>query len=199
MVSRVRSLGFTLLEILVVMVIIGIIAAMATLSIGTATSQKGAEKEIGRIQDLLALASEEAVLQGREFGITFYTKDYVFSAYDPADGHWKPLGDEAEPFNSRPFPPETIVDLEIEGRIVKLAEERPVEKKAAKPKDDDEPREAPRMLLSDKDKTRPQVMMLSSGDISPPFSLRLRPSNGGPGIRLNVEENGSVEQVRDER
>lgn len=197
MVSRVRSLGFTLLEILVVMVIIGIIAAMATLSIGVATSQKGTEKEIERIQDLLALASEEAVLQGREFGLTFYTKGYVFSTYDPADGHWKPLGNDAEPFNSRPFPPETIVDLEIEGRIVKLSDEKPVEKKVEKPKDDEAPMEPPRMLAPEKDKNTPQVFMMSSGDITA-FSLHLRPSIGSPGINLQVAESGTVEQIRDE-
>ena len=50
--------AFTLLELLVVMFIVGIIAAMATLSVGVATSGKGTEKEIDRIEDLLNLASE---------------------------------------------------------------------------------------------------------------------------------------------
>jgi len=198
MVSSPRSPGFTLLEILVVMVIIGIIAAMATLSIGVATTQKGAEKEIGRIQDLLALASEEAVLQGREFGLTFYAKEYQFSSYDPADRRWKPLGDDADPFTPRQFPPETIVDLEIEGRIVRLAAEMPVVKTVEKPADENAPTEAPSMSLPEKDKVIPQVFMLSSGDITP-FSLRLRPAIGSPGISLHVAENGTVTQIRDER
>jgi hypothetical protein len=40
--------------------------------------------------------------------------------------------------------------------------------------------------------------MLSSGDITP-FTLRLRPAVGSPGISLRVAENGGAEQIRDER
>ena len=194
-----RSPGFTLLEVLVVMFIIGVITAMATLSLGVASSRKGSEKEIQRIQDLLALASEEAVLRGREFGITFYAKEYQFSAYDPTEGRWIPLGDEAEPFVPRAFPPETIVDLEIENRIVKLASEKPVVRKEEEPSEEAEEavKAMPRQLPSEKDENRPQVFMLSSGDITP-FSLHLRPSTGSPGISLHVAESGNIQQVRDE-
>ena len=162
-------------------------------------AQKGAEKEIGRIQDLLALASEEAVLQGREFGLTFYAKEYQFSSYDPADRRWKPLGDDADPFTPRQFPPETIVDLEIEGRIVRLAAEMPVvkvvEKQADEKASDRNHRICPCLRRT---RIVPQVFMLSSGDITP-FTLRLRPSIGSPGISLHVAENGTVTQIRDER
>jgi general secretion pathway protein H len=193
MTSSTRCAGFTLLEVLVVLFIIGIITAMATLSIGVATTRKGSEKEIQRIQDLLALASEEAVLQGREFGITFYAKEYEFSTYDPGDGQWTPLGDEAVPFGPRRFPPETIVDLEIEHRIVKLAAEKPSAPKTTRPSGAAAARSQPR-----DEETQPQVFMLSSGDITP-FTLRLRPAVGSRGISLRVAENGGAEQIRDER
>lgn len=188
--------GFTLLELLVVMFIVGIIAAMATLSLGVATSEKGPEKEIERIEDLLALASEESVLQGREFGLTFYAREYVFSTYDAGKNRWVTLerGD-SEVFEPRRFPPETVVELEIDDRLVRIPEERPIERDAdsdarAKALANDK-REAP------KDRNLPQVLILSSGDITA-FELRLRPALGKPGISLAVAENGEMKQIRDE-
>jgi len=202
-VSTIRSRGFTLLELLVVMVIIGIIASMAVLSVGLATRDNGVEKELQRIQDLIGLASEEAVAQGREFGLTFYGKEYEFSAWDAAEAVWKPLGEDARPFVPHTFAPGTIVDLEIEGRIVKIAEERPVvteqKDKTAGDKQSAAGKSKSKVNDKDKDKDRPQVFMDSSGEVTPPFKLRLRPGIGSPGISLRVSESGKVEQVRDAR
>lgn len=193
-VNRRGSPGFTLLELLVVMFIVGIIAAMATLSVGVAASEKGIEKEIQRITDLLALASDEAVLQGREFGLTFYAREYEFSAYDAATGEWAQLDAASEPFTPRRFPPDTIADLEIEERLVRLNEERP------------EPPGEPGRVAAGTGRTQsvsgsrsngPQVLILSSGDITP-FGLRLRHGGGSRGITLRVAENGTIEQLRDE-
>jgi general secretion pathway protein H len=187
--------GFTLLELLVVMFIVGIIAAMATLSVGVATSDKGIEKELERIEDLLALASDEAVLEGREYGLTFYAREYQFSAYDPAADRWTPLEPGSEPLSPRRFPEDAVVDLEIEDRLLKLREERPppppdatAEKRSVPRRTDDRGREQDE---------EPQVLILSSGDITP-FELRLRPAIGSPGITLRVAENGDVDQVHDE-
>ena len=198
MTSAERSVGFTLLEVLVVLFIIGIITAMATLSIGVATSRKDSGKEIQRIQDLLALASEEAVLRGREFGLTIYAKEYEFSTYDVLTGRWTPLGDAVEPFVPRRFPPETVVDLEIENHIVKLADEPPV-RKEEKPKEEESAQPMRHELPSAQGRNEPQVRILSSGDITPMFRLHLRPAIGKPGISLRMAENGKAEQIRDER
>lgn len=199
MTGRGGSEGFTLLELLVVMFIIGIIAAMATLSVGVATSEKGAEKELQRIEDLLALASEESVLQGKEFGLTFYAKEYVFSTYDPEQALWVPLEADAEPFGPRRFPPETLVELEIEDRVVRIPDERPepADVKDKEGGDDGEPALTAAGLLSGRERDRPQVFILSSGDITP-FELHLRPAIGQPGISMTVAGNGMVKQVRDE-
>jgi general secretion pathway protein H len=189
--------GFTLLVLLVVMFIIGVIATMATLSIGVATSEKGTEKEIERIEDLLALASEEAVVQGRELGLTFYRREYEFSTYDVEQARWLPLEESGGVFEPRAFPPDAVVDLELEDRLVALADERP---KRRPPSDDAKEAAAAKAreaVLGSPDENLPQVFILSSGDITP-FELRLRPQIGEPGVTLKVAADGSVTRTRDE-
>jgi hypothetical protein len=175
---------------------------MATLSVGLATRENGVEKDLQRIQDLIGLASEEAVAQGREFGLTFYAKEYEFSAWDasdPSNPHWKQLGDDAKPFGPRTFPPDAVVDLEVEGRIVKLAEQKPVVPEEKKGSDKTDGKTQQRRRSMAKNTYQPQVILDSSGEITPAFTLRLRPAIGAHGISPRVAESGKAEQVRDER
>ncbi|GMW05844.1 MAG: hypothetical protein AMXMBFR8_06410 [Nevskiales bacterium] len=188
--KRFLDSGFTLLELLVVMFIIGIVAAMATLSVGVATSDRTADRELQRIADLLHLAGEEAVLQGREFGVTFYSQEYEFSTYDIAANRWSPFGKGSEPFSPRRFPPEALVDLEIEGRIVRLDEMIPPDKPPQRAGD--------RQDGSVPDPREPQVLILSSGEFTP-FQLRLQQSVGARGATLRVTESGTAELIRNER
>ena len=58
--------GFTLIEIMVVMVIIGIMALMIGLSVGNRSSEDRMEAEARRIQQLLQFASDEAQAKGLE-------------------------------------------------------------------------------------------------------------------------------------
>lgn len=190
--------GFTLLELLVVMFIVGIVAAMATLSIGVATSEKGMAREAERLADLIALASEEAVLQGREFGITFYARQYEFSAFDAATARWAPLTDDSEMFAPRELPPDTVLELEIDERIVKLLEERPSSKKQQTGENDDLANPQAAVDSTRDDDVVPQVFILSSGDMTP-FSVRMQAAPGEPGIKLDVAESGVTRQVRDEK
>ncbi|MCK6372091.1 MAG: type II secretion system minor pseudopilin GspH [Gammaproteobacteria bacterium] len=193
--SRRTDSGFTLLELLVVMFIIGIIATMATLSIGVSSSDKGIEKELRRLGDLVQLARDDAVLQGREFGITFYAGEYEFSTYDPAENRWQPLGDGDAPFSPRPLPPESVAELEVEGRLLELGE-RSVPARQRERGDGE--RRAAEGGGDAEDYGEPQILILSSGDVTP-FELGLRPAAGGRGHSLNVTENGDTELIRDER
>jgi type II secretion system protein H len=219
--------GFTLLELLVVIVIVGIIAAMATLNIGVATRDRGSQKEIERLAELLKTASEEAQMHGREFGLNFYAHQYEVIAFDPASESWEPLEDE-DPFKPRHLAESGVVDLQIEGHVVRLAEE-PALRKPAKPLAPAKPApvnntnsadSADNLLDSadssdsataerakdkkDKQATEkkdpgpsPQILILSSDYITP-FVIRYRSAIGEPAIRLTVTDNGEISTARDD-
>lgn len=116
--------GFTLIELLVVIVIIGIILTFATLSIEpSATAQ--VEREAKRLTALLNLASQEAVLQGKELGVSFSRQDYRFYILT-ADSTWQLVKDR-ELFHPYRFPEGLHVELRLDGQPVALhtTEEKP--------------------------------------------------------------------------
>jgi len=178
--------GFTLLEIMVVVVIIGIIAAMAVLSVGLSSRDQGTSREVQRLVDLLALAGEQAVLEGREYGLSFYAHEYAFSRYDHATGSWEPVADGL-PVASRSLPATAVLELYLEGRRVALA---------AGPPAGGGPATAAGTAGTAGRQVAPQVFILSSGDVTP-FELHLQPAAGQPGIRLQVSDSGATERIPD--
>jgi general secretion pathway protein H len=172
--------GFTLLEILVVVVIFGILISLSTLSIGSFDEDDAAE-HARRFTALIELALEEAGMQNRDLGLHFYQHGYEFSMRVTEldeDGLpiwlWVPV--DTDPiFKSRDLGENFALDVEIDSKEVTLKYER------------------------DEEETyTPQIYILSSGDIQPEFILRIRPAYATEGITLAVNEFGEVEESNDE-
>jgi general secretion pathway protein H len=103
--------GFTLLELLAVILIIGIVISFASLSIGQNTSRI-VQDEAERLHGLIQLAGEESVLQARELALEFDRDRYQFLELG-ADG-WQPVaGDKM--LRERPLPETVELELMLEG------------------------------------------------------------------------------------
>ncbi len=131
-----RGRGFTLLEILVVVLIIGIVLSLATLAFRDDTAER-LQTEARRLAALITLASQEAVLQGREFALAFAPGDYRFQVLEEAK--WVDVRDTV--LRQRRLPEDITAFLEIEGETL-----------PATPEDKDQP---------------PRVYLLSSGEVTP--------------------------------
>ena len=147
-----RDKGFSLLELLVVIVIISILFTFTTLAIRGTTPEELIQTEAQRLDRLLQLALEEAILRGEEYGLEFAPDGYRFLLY--INNTWQPLADD-KLLRERQLPERMEFELEIEQIDVLIEEE------SADSGEDDE------------DRPRPQVFILSSGEITPEFRVRL--------------------------
>ena len=129
--TRPRQFGFTLIELLVVIVIIGTIVSIALLSIGVGGDDEDADRERRRFASLLETVRDEAMLQGREFGIEVMQSSYRFVEFDPLSRQWaEPPFDELYELRDLPeglefelFIDDKRIDLQREPKMLKDPDE----------------------------------------------------------------------------
>lgn len=173
--------GFTLLELLVVLVVIGIMVSMAVLSFGVLGRDRQAEDESRRFWAVLRQAREEAELQVEDIGIFVGADSYEYLRLDTRKNEWQLIeGDEL--FAQRDLPEGLRFRLRLESREVVLKPGLP--------------------QRGDKDENQkwpPQVMVLSSGDVMP-FELEIE-REGAPSLwRVTALANNDLRvEKRDER
>src|SRR5438874_5689671 len=90
------SAGFTLVEMLVVVLIIGVISAGMLLSVSLTGRDRELEKESDRLLALFTYAREQAELQTREYGVLFQEDGYEFLTYDMRRATWRSVFEDDE-------------------------------------------------------------------------------------------------------
>lgn len=86
-----QSRGFTLLEVLVVILMVGLLASTLTLAQSDHGPQH-AKREAERLRSLLVLLREDAMLERQELGVRIEPDGYSVHRLD-ADGRWIPASD----------------------------------------------------------------------------------------------------------
>ena len=147
-----RNKGFTLVEILVVVVIMAVVIALAVLSIGVTGRDAQLDEESRRIEGLVDILHERALLEGRDFGLRIVPTGYEFAVFETGRDRWLTLNDEQE-FRHRNLPKGVTFKLQLDSVDVVL---KPVEQG----------------MLNDQPPPPPQVAIAASGD-GTPFRLTL--------------------------
>lgn len=161
--------GFSLLELLVVVVIIGILVGTVVLSIGAVGSDRQIEQEMNRLRGLVDLLHEDAVLQSRDYGVMFTETGYRFYAYDYQNLAWtETSGDKLLAEHTLVSP--LSIALVIDDRDVVLKRD---------------------FAERDVDTPEPQVMILSSGEVTP-FEAEVYRDREGGHFTLTAELDGKL-------
>ncbi|MGH8397287.1 MAG: type II secretion system minor pseudopilin GspH [Gammaproteobacteria bacterium] len=150
-----RTRGFTLIEILVVLVIISIITAVAVLSLGSLGGNPAAKQAAQKLAALTDLVSQQAVMRGQQYGLLVSPHAYEFLLYDGSK--WAIVQDD-ELLRARQLDSSVTLSLQLEGTPIKL----PSNSQDNQNNNDDSDSNSP-----DKPLLKPQIMLLSSGEISP--------------------------------
>jgi general secretion pathway protein H len=166
-----KQSGFTLIEMMVVLVIIGIMVTSVVLSIRTDDLGEHMEMEMQRIQALLKLAREEAVMQNEDIALKVTENTYSFEIL--GDKGWEPItGDQI--FRARKVVDGTELALKVDDLEIKFGQQQEA---------------------AGEDKIPPpRIFILSSGEIMP-FELILRTVDQSLQYSLKAEQDGIVKLI----
>ena len=161
--ARARSAGFTLIEIMIVVFIIGLVTAAAVITFGGERRDTELEREAQRLDALFDYVREQAELQTRDYGFRVNDVGYSFVVFDVLQNQWR-AADEDDAMRQRPFPEGIEPQVVIDGR---------------------------RIVLDRKEKSleefKPQLMIFANGDLTS-FEITLRREGGGPMARIYTDE-----------
>ena len=110
--------GFTLLEVMIVMLLVGIMTGFALLSVGGGPRERLAE-EGKRLAALVELHQQEAILRGEPRGIRFTRAGYAILSLNE-QGEWRPPA-AATTLLQRELPEDIALGLWIDDRPAELA------------------------------------------------------------------------------
>ncbi len=161
--------GFSLIEILVVLAIVGVLVLAVSIGIATAGGERQLAREAERLQALVGHACARAELSGREIGIRVDAEGYAFTTLG-LDG-W--MADEQQgELRPRRWVRGLAVEMRRDGHALRIAE-----------------------AGSGGGEGGPQIVCFSSGELSP-FLVRLALGDVGARYELRGHVDGRVELQR---
>jgi len=162
-----KQSGFTLIEILVVMVLLGLLSGVAVFTLGSGKQQRELANEAQRLHALLRMASEEAILSNSEIGFSIDEDGYEFLEYDDEKLTW--TDSKVEVLKSRSIPEWVVIEFRRDGENLRILG-----------KDQD-------------DLKKPDMMLLSSGEVTP-FTIELQVEKNSDG-QFTITSDG-LEQIK---
>jgi general secretion pathway protein H len=167
---RARSAGFTLLELMIVVFIVGLVTAGAIIAFGGQRGDTELERETQRLNALFDYVREQAELQTRDYGFRINNLSYSFVVFDVLQNQWRPV-DEDEALRERKFPQGIDPAVVVDGRRIVLDRKKPG--------------------ITD---FAPQVMIFANGDLSS-FEIFLKREGGGDETRIYTDEQTNIQML----
>lgn len=158
--------GFTLIEVLVVLIIIGVVASFAVLSTGQRHPLQRLHEESKRVLALIELAAEEAVMRNQQLGLCIFPGGYGFSELQQE--RWQGLAADGL-FRHRTLPAGFFLELEVEEEAVDLDS-----------------------CEESTEDTEPQIWIFSSGELTP-FELQFHHEGTEPYYAIHGDLSGNTE------
>ena len=167
--------GFSLLELLIVVVIIGLLVQAVALSWRALGNDRELQEETNRLRSVIDLLHEEALMQSRDYGLMFTETGYRFYVFDYQELTWVvPQTDRL--LEQHTLRPQLGLALVLDGRNVPLDLD---------------------FESQDVENPEPQVMLLSSGEVTP-FTIEIERAGIEGRFELTAELDGKLSVVSKE-
>lgn len=153
-----NSTGFTLLEVMLVMLLIGLLATTVVLNFSGDSRAEKLDKQSIRFQQLFQFVAETALLKQQEWGLYTTDEGYGFLYYNNTEQKWLPA-EEPESLRAHQLPDNIHLQLDLDG-FAGVEDNLLRELDWQIEQDDSSDAEQATPVL-------PQVFILSSGEISP--------------------------------
>ncbi|MGB0893097.1 MAG: type II secretion system minor pseudopilin GspH [Parashewanella sp.] len=175
-----RQFGFTLLEVMLVVLLMGLAATAVTLSLSSVGPEKKLEKQAKKFIASLELVLDETVLSGQFWGVVIKPDHYQFVTYK--DEKWQQFE------NDRLLAGHDMQDgISLEVTIDGLPLKQSDEENESWFKDDDSDDDTE---FGKKKQPEPQILLFPSGELSP-FELHFL-SKDDKGDQLDVLVTGDA-------
>lgn len=111
--------GFTLVELIVVIVIFGVMVAMSSLALSDRDQEDAIQRDADRLRAVISLLQDEAIIQSREYGVQAFDRGYRFFVMDD-EQRWIPISED-KTFRPYTFSDGVTATLSIDGVVSPLS------------------------------------------------------------------------------
>lgn len=172
--------GFTLIEVMLVVLVVGLMASIVQFSFGGQTPQDKLRAQAEKFQAIFSVASEYSLLNNAQLGLVVTEQSYQFLGFDGEQ--WQPISQAG--ISKVEVPEPVFLKLQLD--------DLPIEQPSMLQTDEvKEAQKQQQQRFTEQNKKKkpllPQVFIFSSGDITP-FSLTFNGEQDG--IELSFKLTG---------
>lgn len=166
------STGFTLIEVLVVLIIMGIIVSFISLSVSIFTNTSKAKEMATNLIEMIKFAEQQAILQPAQIGIVFNNNTYSFYQFvineNTQLNQWKEITGI------------TALKTQMIPKNLNLTISTP---------------KSTENLLTDREAIQPKIIIFSSGEITP-FTINISVNHKLPLYRIIGYQQGNLRMIK---
>ena len=194
-IRNMRNSGFTMIELLAVLVIIGVVTVLAIISVRALGGRDDQGQAATRLAGLVQLASENARLENIQYGLVVKPHHYEFVRL--SGNNWSPITNDPA-FKSRKLPDGMELSVKVQDTVhVPLPSTASDAETAATPASAMGAASASGGDSSDMNGSgdtkavHPQIAILSTGEMTP-FTMRLTNPQNNKIYVLRGDNNGQI-------